>query len=56
MHLLVALEQAGPVLGLQLLLSQDHLDIGRSVVGLGVVDINLTVELDVKVVGGLLGI
>ena len=53
MHFLVALEQTWPVLSLQLLLSQNHLDVGCGVVGLGIVDIDLTVELNLEMIGGL---
>ena len=54
-HLLIALEQTRPVFSLEFLLSEDHLDIGCGVVGLGVFYINLAVELNIEVIGGLLG-
>ena len=55
-NLLVTLEQAGPEIGLQLFLAQDHLNIGRCVVGLGVLDIDVAVELELKVICCLLGV
>lgn len=56
MHLRLVLEQAWPVLLLQLLLAQNHLDVSRGVVCLGVLNIDLGEEFDLEEVGRLLGV
>lgn len=53
MHLRLVLQQTRPVLLLEILLSQHHLDVGGGVVCLGVVDVDLGEEVDLEVVGGL---
>jgi hypothetical protein len=55
-NFLVTLQQARPIFGLEILLSQDHLNVGGGVVGFGVVNIDLTVEFNLEVICGLLGI
>lgn len=54
MNLLVALEQTRPVLCLQVLLAEDHLDVGGGVVGLGVLYIDLGIELKFEMICCLL--
>lgn len=56
LQLLGLLEQARPVLLLELLLAQFNLDIARGVVDLAVLDVDLAVEGELEVVGGLLGV
>jgi hypothetical protein len=56
MNFLVTLQQAGPIFSLEILLSQDHLDVGGRMVGFGVLNIDLTVEFDLKVICGLFGV
>ena len=50
------LEQPRPILFLEIFLSQDHLDVGGSVVCLGVLYVDLGVELEVEMIGGLLAV
>ena len=54
MHLLGLLQQARPVLLLLLFLAQHHVDATRRVMGLGVLDIDLRVQLEVDLVFDLL--
>lgn len=55
MHPLAILQQTRPVLLLELLLPQQEAHIGARGMGLGVLDIDLAVELDLDVIGGFLG-
>ena len=55
MHPLALLQQARPVLLLELLLPQQEAHIGARGVRLGVLDIDLAVELELDVIGGFLG-
>jgi len=56
MHALALLQQPRPVLLLQLLLPQLEVDVRAGVVRLGGVDVDLGIELEFHVVGGLLGL
>lgn len=55
MHALALLQQPRPVLLLQLLLHELEVDVRAGVVRLGGVDVDLAVELELDVVGRLLG-
>lgn len=55
MHPLALLQQARPVLLLELLLPQQEAHIGAGGMRLGVLDIDLAVELELDVVGGFFG-
>lgn len=56
MELLGLLEQAGPVLLLEVLLAQLQLDVARGVVDLGVLGVDLRVELELEVEVALQGV
>ena len=55
MHLLALLQQARPVLLLELLLPQQEAHVGAGGMRLGVLDIDLAVELELDVIGGFFG-
>ena len=55
MNFLALLQQPRPVLLLHLLLAQYKLDLARRVVRLAVFDINLSVEFELDMIGGLFG-
>lgn len=55
-HALALLQQPRPVLLLQLLLPQLEVHVRAGVVRLGGVDVDVAVELELDVVGGLLGL
>ena len=55
-ELLLVLQQARPVLLLELLLSEDQLDATRRVVDLALLGVDLGVQIKLDVVGSLLGV
>lgn len=55
-HLGGVLQQSWPVFLLELLLSQHHLDVGWRMMRLGVLHVDLAVELQFKVIRCLLGV
>lgn len=55
-HFLALLQQPWPVFLLQVLLPEHKLHIPRCVMRLAVLDVDLTIQLQLHVVGGLLGI
>ena len=56
MHLLLRLEQPGPILFLGLLFPQYELDITGAMYRLGVFDVDFSKKLKLDVVGGFLGV
>lgn len=55
MHLLAILEQTGPVLLLEFLLAQYQRDVAAAMVDLGLLGVDLGVEVDVDGICDLLG-
>lgn len=55
-ELLLVLQQARPVLLLELLLSEDQLDATRRVVDLALLGVDLGVQIKLDVVGSLFGV
>ena len=56
MHFGFVLQKSWPIFFLELLLSQDHLNVFGGVVGFGRFDIDLAIKFDFQVIGGLFGL